>query len=68
MDDLFDFAQRETPTHTPKPIDDELWSVSIVRLKTGRSRALVCKYKALGLFPRQRRIGPGRIARRAFDI
>ena len=67
MADLFDHAQRPTPVPSARPIDDELWSVRIVRLKTGLSRASVYKYMALGLFPRQRRIGPGRIAWRASD-
>ena len=70
-DDLFGYAQRMpiagalalAPT-----LDDELWSVKIVRMKTGLSRASVYKYMALGLFPRQRHIGPGRIAWRASDI
>jgi prophage regulatory protein len=69
MDDLFDYAKRPAPTAPgAKPIDDELWSVKIVRSNTGLSRASVYKYMALGLFPRQRRIGPGRIAWRASDI
>ncbi len=48
--------------------DDEFWSVAVVRLKTGLSRATVYKYMALGLFPRQRHLGPGRIAWRASDV
>ena len=64
MSDLFEYAQRQAPQTT----DDELWSMRIVRLKTGLSRASVYKYMALGLFPRQRHLGPGRVAWRASDV
>ena len=57
MDDLFDPAAR----HAAKTADNEFWSVKIVRQKTGLSRASIYKYVDLGLFPRQRQIGPGRI-------
>ncbi|MEQ1616085.1 MAG: AlpA family phage regulatory protein [Hyphomicrobiaceae bacterium] len=66
MDDLFDYARRSTPA--PKPIDDEMWSIKIVRNKTGLSRASVYKYMVLGLFPRQRHLGPGRVAWRASEV
>jgi prophage regulatory protein len=62
--DLFAYAQRQAPSTT----DDELWSMKIVRMKTGLSRASVYKYMALGLFPRQRHLGPGRVAWRASDV
>ena len=74
MDDLFDTPPRpkqqtqQTPTPALQPLDDELWSVKVVRTKTGLSRATVYKYMALGLFPRQRHLGPGRIAWRASDV
>jgi len=64
IDDLFDHAAR----HAAKAPDDEFWSVKIVRQKTGLSRASIYKYVDLGLFPRQRHIGPGRVAWRASDI
>ena len=64
MDDLFAYAPRQAP----QAIDEELWSIKIVRMKTGLSRASVYYYIALGLFPRQRRIGPGRVAWRASDV
>ena len=64
MDDLFAYAQRQAPQAT----DEELWSIKIVRMKTGLSRASVYNYIALGLFPRQRRIGPGRVAWRASEV
>ena len=71
MDDLFDPPTRLAPptsTPAPQPLDDELWNVKVVRMKTGLSRATVYKYMALGLFPRQRHLGPGRIAWRASDM
>ena len=64
VSDLFEYAQRQVP----QAIDDELWSIRIVRMKTGLSRASVYKYMALGLFPRQRQLGPGRVAWRASDV
>jgi prophage regulatory protein len=64
MNDLFSNAKREAPQAT----DEELWSIKIVRMKTGLSRASVYNYIALGLFPRQRRIGPGRVAWRASEV
>jgi predicted DNA-binding transcriptional regulator AlpA len=68
MGDLFDPPPRQPPIPAPQPLDDELWSVRVVRMKTGLSRATVYKYMALGLFPRQRHLGPGRIAWRASEI
>ena len=64
MPDLFDYAQRQPI----KPVDDEFWSIKIVKAKTGLSRASVYKYIARGLFPRQRQLGPGRVAWRASDV
>lgn len=61
-----DQAQRSTPI--PKAIDDELWNIKIVGYKTGLSRASIYKYIELGLFPRQRHLGPGRVAWRASDV
>ena len=63
-DDLVDAA------HQPLglPFGDELWSVKIVKVKTGLSRTTLYKYIKLGLFPRQRQLGPGRVAWRASDV
>jgi len=64
MDDLFDrVSQPSAQTR-----DDEFWSVKVVGMKTGLSRASIYKYVDLGLFPRQRQIGPGRVAWRASDV
>jgi predicted DNA-binding transcriptional regulator AlpA len=64
MDDLFAHAARQAP----QAKDEELWCIKIVRMKTGLSRASVYNYIAQGLFPRQRRIGPGRVAWRATEV
>ncbi len=48
--------------------DDALWSIKIVMTKTGLSRATIYNYVTLGLFPRQRKLGPGRVAWRASDV
>ncbi len=50
------------------PFGDELWSVKIVKIKTGLSRTTLYKYIKLGLFPRQRQLGPGRVAWRASAV
>jgi predicted DNA-binding transcriptional regulator AlpA len=64
MHDLFAYSARQAPLAA----EEELWSIKIVRIKTGLSPASVYNYIAQGLFPRQRRIGPGRVAWRASDI
>jgi predicted DNA-binding transcriptional regulator AlpA len=64
MHDLFAYAKRQAPQAT----EEEPWSIKIVRMKTGLSRASLYNYMALGLFPRQRRIGPGRVAWRASEV
>ncbi len=64
MDDLFALAPRPPAIQN----DDEFWNVKIVQLKTGLSRATVYKYVELGLFPRQRHLGPGRVAWRASEV
>jgi prophage regulatory protein len=64
MDDLFAYDKRQVP----QPTYEELWSIKIVRKKTGLSRTSVYNYIAQGLFPRQRRIGPGRVPWRASDV
>ncbi len=64
MDDLFDRPRQQDPN----PNNDEFWSVKVVGIKTGLSRASIYKYVDLGLFPRQRQIGPGRVAWRASDV
>ena len=65
--DLFNYAQLQSPTPAT-PVDEELWSIKIVKAKTGLSRASVYKYIARGLFPRQRQLGPGRVAWRASEV
>lgn len=58
-----------TPEATTAPVvDEELWGIKKVQIKTGLSRASVYKYIALGLFPRQRQLGPGRVAWRASEV
>ena len=63
-DDLVDAMHRPRAM----PFGDELWSVKIVKIKTGLSRTTLYKYVKLGLFPRQRQLGPGRVAWRASDV
>ncbi|RZI38686.1 AlpA family phage regulatory protein, partial [Herbaspirillum sp. HC18] len=41
--------------------DDELWSLKTVVAKTCLSRSSIYSYVELGLFPRQRRLGPRRV-------
>ncbi len=63
-DDLADALHRPLAV----PLGDEFWSVKIVKIKTGLSRTTLYKYIKLGLFPRQRQLGPGRVAWRASDV
>lgn len=48
--------------------DDELWSLKVVVKKTGLSRSTIYAYVAHGAFPRQRRLGPRRIAWLASEV
>ena len=64
MDDLFAYTQRQAS----QPVEEEFWGIKIIKVKTGLSRASVYKYMDLGLFPRQRHLGPGRVAWRASDV
>ena len=71
MDDLFDPPARPTPptsTPAPQPPDDAFWSVAVVRMKTGLSRASIYRYVARGDFPCRRRIGRGRVAWVASEV
>jgi prophage regulatory protein len=65
--DLFDLAQRQPPI-LPPPQDDELWSVRTIAAKTGLARSTIYAYVKQGLFPRQRRLGPGRVGWRASEV
>jgi predicted DNA-binding transcriptional regulator AlpA len=72
MDDLFDHVRRSAEVPVPespsKPIDDELWSVRKITAKTGLGRSTLYKYVSGGHFPRQRRLGPGRVGWLASEI
>ncbi len=48
-------------TATAQP-DEELWSLKIVKAKTGLSRSTIYAYIADGAFPAQRRLGLRRVA------
>jgi prophage regulatory protein len=48
--------------------DDELWSLKAVVAKTGLSRSSIYSYVELGLFPRQRRLGPRRVGWLASEV
>jgi len=69
MDDLFDHVQRPTPIESSGPlVDDELWSVRTIIARTGLARSTLYKYVSQGLFPRQRRLGPGRVGWLASEV
>jgi prophage regulatory protein len=51
-----------------RPADDELWSLKTVVAKTGLSRSSIYSYVELGLFPRQRRLGPRRVGWLASEV
>jgi prophage regulatory protein len=48
--------------------DDEFSSLKAVVAKTGLSRSSIYAYVARGIFPRQRRLGPRRIAWLASEV
>ena len=70
MDDLFERRHDHTQTSTPapQPLDDEFWSVRTITAKTGLARSTLYAYVKQGHFPRQRRLGPGRVGWRASDV
>jgi prophage regulatory protein len=47
---------------------DEFWGLKIVQEKTGLSRSTIYSYVAIGYFPRQRQLGPRRIAWLASEV
>ena len=53
---------------TTAPIDDELWSVRMIAAKTGLARSTIYAYVAKGIFPRQCKLGPRRVAWRASEV
>lgn len=74
MADLFDHARLSASASTPSSVppailvDDELWSVRTITAKTGLARSTIYAYVKQGLFPRQRRLGPGRVGWRASEV
>jgi prophage regulatory protein len=50
------------------PLDDELWSLKTVVARTALSRSSIYSYVELGLFPRQRRLGPRRVGWLASEV
>ena len=48
--------------------DDELWGLKAVLAKTGLSRSTLYAYVAMGLFPKQRRLGARRVAWLASEV
>ena len=52
----------------PHPPDDELWSLKVVKAKTGLSRSTIYAYISVNMFPAQRRLGPRRVAWLATEV
>ena len=48
--------------------DDELWGIKAVVAKSGLSRSTLYAYVAIGLFPKQRRLGVRRVAWLASEV
>jgi prophage regulatory protein len=57
-----------TAENEPPLVDEELWSLPIVRARTGLSRSTIYAYIATGMFPPQRRLGPRRVAWLASEV
>jgi prophage regulatory protein len=49
-------------------IDEELWSIKTITAKTGQSRTTIYECVRRGLFPRQRHLGPRRVAWLASEV
>lgn len=49
-------------------VDDEFWSLKAVLAKTGLSRSTLYTYVAIGLIPKQRRLGVRRVAWLASEV
>ena len=64
MDHLFDMAN----CPSPRPMEEELWGLRTIMTKTGLARSTIYAYVKLGLFPAQRRLGPGRVGWRASEV
>jgi prophage regulatory protein len=68
-DDLFDPSRQSAPILVaPAPTDDEFWSVRTIMAKTGLARSTIYLYVKHGLFPRQRRLAPGRVGWLASEV
>ena len=48
--------------------DEELWSLNVIKAKTGLSRSTIYAYIAAGDFPAQRRLGRRRVAWLASEV
>jgi prophage regulatory protein len=59
-----------TETYAAPQIDtgEELWNLRIVLARTGLSRSTLYAYIAQGLFPKQRHLGPRRVAWLASEV
>ncbi|HZT46975.1 MAG TPA: AlpA family phage regulatory protein [Hyphomicrobiaceae bacterium] len=61
-------ANTETYAAPRIDADEELWSLRIVLARTGLSRSTLYAYIARGLFPKQRHLGPRRVAWLASEV
>ena len=59
-----------TETYAPPLIGfgEELWNLRTVIARTGLSRSTLYTYVAQGLFPKQRHLGPRRVAWLASEV
>lgn len=48
--------------------DDELWGIKAIVAKTGLSRSTIYEYVAQNRFPKQRHLGPRRVAWLASEV
>ena len=61
--------QTEVNSETMANRDEvEMWGLKTVVAKTGLSRSTLYAYVAIGLFPKQRRLGVRRVAWLASDV
>jgi prophage regulatory protein len=59
---------RELLFEPPVAIDEEFWSIKTIVAKTGLSRTTIYECVKRGIFPRQRHLGPRRVAWLASEV
>jgi prophage regulatory protein len=65
---IMDDMARELFFQHPAALDEEFWSIKTIVAKTGLSRTTIYECVKRNLFPRQRHLGPRRVAWLASEV